>query len=294
MKWLFAVPVLYVAHAVPVGSLPESISRIRQEAREPTDRIRLINQLFDRSLRDRLNDTSVLTAAELHDLFGAMSMAAQLAAVSDYTRRSIYLEAMGTALEELNRRGGAERREVESYYQQLIRMRSFSRISPFAEAYMRADLMSHNAFELSGEDEKTVMGYAIDRDGKLAPSVTAPPARGGYVVIVVGCHFAEDAALALLADSRFRTALEGRRVFWLFSQGELDTAALQAWNQQFPSIPALIAYDNARWRGVDFSSTPSFNYFLDGQLVSMSQGWDAEDGVGEVLMSLAAIGLVPR
>lgn len=257
------------------------------------DKVRAIRRFHDEKVSVLLGQLVHLKDEDLHELFSVSHVAAQFASVGDYANREVYAGDMERVLAELQRRGVARPDEVEAYYDYLLIRRDFAGMSAIKQHFGSAGLWDYSAFSDAGKvDASRPAGYVARGESQLRLTAVSLPDDGRYVVIVIGCHFAFDAAKALAADKRLADVLAGERVFWVFDESQLDKDAVGRWDTSFPGFRSMIVYDNAAWRGVDFTSTPTFSYFDGGRLVHVETGWDGEAGVLDVTRSLERIGLL--
>lgn len=119
--------------------------------------------------------------------------------------------------------------------------------------------------------------------------------QGPTVVVSAGCHVARAAMEAISADDQLSTAFRQANALWLSpASTTIDTLALDQWNASFPATRMHIAFDNAKWQGVDFSRLPSFHFYKDGKLVMRVNGWSDDAAAREQIWAgLASIGIHP-
>lgn len=284
------------AQASDVGSsLWYELSTLRKKAVEVDDEARLVKEFYESTLSGKLNSLPGQKETDLHDLFKVLDVAAMDASVADYASRPIYANGMAKVFDELGRRRIQTKHEVESYYEHLVARRDLKAAEGLRRSFRDIDLRDYTAFKTrSHVDTSKAAAYTLGEHDALELSTVNFPDDGNYVVIVIGCHFAVDAARVLMADERVSHVLAGERVFWILPDSTLSRHTVEEWNNQFPKFKAMVAYDNASWTGVDFSATPTFNYFHKGVVVETVNEWDSEEGHLEVTRSLERIGLLTR
>jgi len=283
----YASPVLSgVRHSGDV--LWSEVSSIRLSAITPEEKSLALKRLYKRSLAEWIASLELQQEADLRMLFRMLKTSSFFAQAGDYDARSLYLHGMRDVLKELRRRNIAAESEVQAYYEALITARDFVASAELRQAYPKDDFYDYRHFEVTtAPGPGHPMGY-VEHDGGLSLVEPTTPARGTYVVVVIGCHFAEDAASKVLRDAELAGMFNKSNVTWLISGAELDREVLTEWNRRFPMFPAMIAFDNAAWKGVDFTASPTFNVFRDGKVVESILGLDSTENVERLRRILAS------
>jgi hypothetical protein len=273
--------------------LSGEFAALRAQSGASTSPSAVFATLYEGSIARALAQLPGLADSELLGLFRVLEEGSFYAFFEDYERRKAYLGDLARTFDALRRRKALDSEDVETFYTRLVVLREFDEAAKIAHEFTGTGLPNYSAFRTrAGALTAGPSGYTLGARGQVEWKTAALPADGNYVVIVVGCHFADDAARALAADKRLADVMASGRVIWLFSAYTLEAEALTQWKQEFPRFAALIAYDNARWSGVDFGSTPTFNYFRSGKLVQSKAGWNATDGVVRMTMDMDALGFL--
>jgi hypothetical protein len=271
----------------------EAVADINASASEVPEKASAIKVLFDKSIRSRLRHLDEENDESLHEIFRSLQTAYFYARTGDYAHRETYKSATADTLAELHRRGAQQSEEVDSYYDSLVVAREFEAVRKLKKVYAGFSFRDYQRFDSFRDINRTEPAAFIAVDeGHLHLSGVELPKDGGYAVVVIGCHFARDAARAIAKNPRLAEVMAGGRVLWVFSDLELTQQSLNDWNKEFPSFKAMIAYDNASWGGIDFSATPSFHFFRDGKLLEAQIGWDGLASEASLARSLEAIGLL--
>lgn len=251
-----------------------------------------INRVLDSSVWPRVVSLNRQPDDSVHEVFRSMEIAYFYARMGDYPKRDSYRTGMRDALVEMKARGIQEKEEVESYYDSLMMARDFSSLEALKVEYPGFSFRDYGRFSSDpGRDDRGLYVYKAVDGGHLKRSRIDLPVDGNYAVVVVGCHFATDAARALVKNEMLSRAMSDERVIWMFSDMTLDQHDLNRWNKEFPLFQAMIAFDNAAWDGVDFSATPSFYFFKAGRLAGTHEGWGDRASESRVLELAKGIGL---
>jgi hypothetical protein len=251
-----------------------------------------MRSIYESSLRHSLASLKSSDATALHDLFHSLSTAYSYALTGDYGSRSTYLAGMGQVLSELARRGEQDADEVDGYYESLVIARRFEDARRLRREFKGTAFRDYARLSNGGPiDSGAMAAYAAVSEGDIVLSHVEVPSDGNYVVVVIGCHFAVDAARAIAKNPELLGPMSSGRVFWVFGDSELDQQRLNQWTREFPQFKARIAYDNAGWPGVGFGATPTFHFFKGGNLVRTNEGWGGASDEEELKKALDAIGL---
>lgn len=296
IRWFGLACVVALAPSVGMSkTVPElwaEFSRIRNERMDIRAKSLAIRSAFKGVMPAVVDHPENEGDENVRDVFQMLDMAHFYAHVGDFEARGYYMNGMGRIFDELVKRGAQRDSDIHAYYDGLILSRRFEEAKALLATHGVEEAPGYEA--LPGMDiakASSPAAYMVAGDGRMVLSNVVYP-DGGYVVVIVGCHFAEDAARALMADERLAGVMKSRRVFWLFSAVDFDPDALKAWNASFPDFPGMMAYDNATWKGVGFSETPRFHFFRDGRLVDSFSGWDRGEVLPMIENSLAKIGLL--
>lgn len=129
----------------------------------------------------------------------------------------------------------------------------------------------------------------VSPDGKRMSRTSIDIGRGLQIVVVAGCHFARDAAVAIAADPALNL-LFNQHSTWLAPSSE-SLAAAADWNRQFPNRPILVAWSDVEWPQVTSWAMPTFLVFRDGVLLRSWSGWPADTGMATLRAELSAAGI---
>jgi len=268
------------------------VSNITASKSTSSEKASAIRSLFGQKIEPKIADKAALSDDVLHDIYRAVETAYFYARTSDYASRLIYRNGMINVLDELHRRGRDEPEEVDAYHDGLVAARDFAAAEKLKKDFPGFSLRNYRRFESSVSiDHSRPSAFTADGEGRLVLSNVSLPDEGGYVVVVIGCHFAEDAAREIAKNKKLAAIMGSDRVLWVFSDLELNQRALNEWNRVFPRFKAMIAYDNALWVGVNFSAGPTFHFFRDRKLVGTQDGLEGTKGASGLAKMLEAIGL---
>ena len=188
-------------------------------------------------------------------------------------------------IDELERRGVAAPGWSYDLYNTLLSRRDYTAARNFREhhATMRLPPAPDVRDETSGIGP-TVL--ALHGDGTLSRRTLLldPHAQ---VIVVAGCHFSKDAALAIEKDAILR-ALFSRQVVWITPATQDPTdPELMRWNREHPLAAMTTVYRESEWPEIDTWNMPSFYFFRDGHLEAKVSGWQPD----KVLDGFRKIGL---
>lgn len=279
------------AVTVEVSDALSKITAAGRDSKNAKGASSAIRPLHDRYLREHLRQVSSLSDNALHDLFQALEVAFFYASTGDYGRRDTYLDGMAVSFDELSKRRVVRSREAEAYFKGLLSRRKFSKLSELRSMFQDGLQPRMPSFNIQTVPVKARAAYELTPSNKLEIASDLVPDDGTYLVIVIGCHFAEDAARAISQDLELTNLLAGGRVIWLLRESETDPLAVKEWNEKFPAFRAHIAYDHAGWEGVNFTSTPTFSFFRNGRLITSAVGWGSS-GVEDLRGGLKSIALI--
>ncbi|WP_440327366.1 hypothetical protein [Luteibacter sp.] len=268
----------------------DDVARVRVENISPVEKSASIKLAYQNAALTALRHLDRLGVEELHALFGAVKTSNFFAQTADYPSRVRYREAMMRVFDEMAKRKVAKVAEAEAYYEALVVARDFDRAGRLVKAFRGPEYVDYSHLIPSPADKLDgSTGYVLNNENVVQLRSDAIPKSGSYVVVVVGCHFAEDAARSIRSDPQLAEALSRVPVIWIMSANELDERVLRDWNDAFPEYPGMIAFDNAKWEGVDFNAIPAFHFFREGKKVSSFSGWEPGESGAALLRSIASI-----
>jgi hypothetical protein len=257
----------------------------------PRDKAASLRKIFDASRSVLAKTSPEMSDDQLHRSFDVTEFAYLLSDTADYGSRRQYIDLMGNVINELQVRDAYRFEEVDAYHDHLMMSRDFAGASRIRARFPGISFRDHGRFDMSTKGiPKGVAAYVADGGGRLELVRPDIPDDGTYVVVTIGCHFAIDAARAIAGRPVLARLMASDRVVWLMPDSELDQRELDRWNASFPMFAAMIAFDNAQWRSVDFTETPGFHFFKDGKLAGYRSGW-GDESLGELEAMLRDIGV---
>lgn len=189
-------------------------------------------------------------------------------------------------LQEIQGRGMTEDADFETLYAAEIGTRQFTEAAMLHKEHPGmhvAELPTFVPESVSENGQPTVLSIdthsstmrrqAIDLGGPLR------------IVIIVGCHFSEDAAHAIEADAQLRS-LFAQHTIWLANPAE-QIGDVSAWNRQFPDFPMHVAWSQDEWSMLPNWGMPTYYVYRNGQLVKQFSGWL---GIAKLKQSLREAG----
>ncbi|MEB1529955.1 hypothetical protein [Xanthomonas sp. WHRI 7945] len=234
--------------------------------------------------------------ASIQDLHSAFSMGeAMLTAAHGYSAPNArrYVADMAALFDELARRGGTTLEQRNSMLGSYLSAWDFDAAKALATTETHIKPSRIGTFTQVGTIEASAPALvSFSEDGSARLAAYQFP-KGPLLVVSAGCHIARRAADAVAADPSLSAALKSIDVLWLSpASSALDPAAISEWNRRFPDAEMRVAYDNAKWPGVDFARLPSFHVFVDGKLVTTLNGWGDDKGaINQLWKALATAGI---
>lgn len=129
----------------------------------------------------------------------------------------------------------------------------------------------------------------VSADGRRLSRGTLDLTHGLHIVVVAGCHFAKDAAIAISAEPGLNRLFEHHAV-WLAPASERISDVAQ-WNRELPSQPIQIAWRERDWPQIPSWNMPTFYVFRDGALLKQWSGWPADSGMADLREGLHDAGV---
>jgi hypothetical protein len=192
-------------------------------------------------------------------------------------------------LDAMRSAGEATRTQVRYLFDALVMQRDFDAAGKLAGVFPEATLPALPSYTLPTAQREGNAALLISPDGTQMNRVAVDIERGLQILVVAGCHFAHDAALAIAADPAL-DRLFNEHSTWLAPSGQ-SLAAAADWNREFPQRPILIAWTTADWPQVTSWAMPTFLVFRDGVLLRSWSGWPADTGMATLRAELAAAGI---
>ena len=190
---------------------------------------------------------------------------------------------MTALVDELAARNLATKQHVEATFDTMLAMRLFEQAGRFKlrfSTHLRDRFVPVVAWA-PGFDADSPAVMALQEDGSLlARNVDR---TGRHLVGVVGCRASQRAVEEINALPALVEALDRIPVFWLVPADRMtDPGFLREWNARFPRQPAMFAYANAAWKGVEFHSMPRFQRFEGELRVAQLLGWKRGGGAAQL------------
>ncbi len=200
-------------------------------------------------------------------------------------------EQAAQVLTMLHDAGDASKHRVTRLFDALVVIRRFDLAGQVATAYPGRDLPSlpKHDFDAGIESTSNAM-LLISADGRAMSRSVLDLAHGVHIVVVAGCHFAREAAVAISADPAL-DQLFRKHATWLGDESE-SIDAVAEWNREFPHQPIQIAWRNRDWPQIRSWAMPTFHVFKDGKLLSHWDGWSADSGRAILVAELKKSGLI--
>ena len=189
-----------------------------------------------------------------------------------YVPSPTHITQLQMDLAEMQRRGMVEDKDYARLHQALIASRDFDTANVLVRSHPDMGVDTVPAFRKSAslpQEQPTALTVNA-QDGTMARQAfdLSAPLR---IVVVASCHFSQDAARAIEADTRLRPIFASDAI-WLASQNEYFSSVTD-WNREFPDQPIHIAWQNSEWSMLDSWAMPTFYVFRHGRLVKKFSGW---------------------
>lgn len=199
-------------------------------------------------------------------------------------------EQCGQVLALLRGYGEQTRNQVSPLFDTLVTLRQFDLADQLAREYTEVSLSKVPERAFVG-DAKSGLNTTlqVSADGQRLSRGTLDLAHGLHIVVVAGCHFAKDAAIAISAEPSLNRLFEQHAV-WLAPASERISDVAE-WNRQLPSQPIQIAWRERDWPQIPSWNMPTFYVFRDGALLKQWSGWPPDSGMAELLEGLHDAGV---
>jgi hypothetical protein len=192
---------------------------------------------------------------------------------------------------EYDRRGLASESDIRSTLTALLNARRFDAAKALVTEHPHLPLPSLPLFE---NDRKAGdhSVWALSNDGSTLTRQRID-LRPTQIIVISGCHFAEDAADALSADPVLGPAF-ARHARWIsLPPGQEDLDALREWNQKRRQTPMMAVYDRAEWADIaPVWAMPTFVIVRDGKPVETIQNSLGNDRIEQLTSALRRNGLL--
>lgn len=186
--------------------------------------------------------------------------------------------------------GEETRNQVSQFFDTLVTFRQFDLADQIASEYTEAGLSKVPERAFVGESKAGPNAMLqVSADGRQLSRGTLDLSHGLHIVVVAGCHFAKDAAIAISAEPGLNRLFEQHAV-WLAPASERISDVAE-WNRQLPSQPIQIAWRERDWPQISSWNMPTFYVFRDGALLKQWSGWPADSGMADLLEGLHDAGV---
>lgn len=234
----------------------------------------------------------LLSDAELLVAFNAANMLAVYTIFFNEDNNHYYVKSMSRFYAEMRDRGADTSGVAANMIDAYVAARDFSSAQKLiaAEARNLAGLPVVERAQ-SFDPNKPAAFYPV---GDHRVSLRNFDLHSGKVIVIVsGCHFADDAIADINASPILASAFARAKTIWILpADRNFEIAEISKWSRSHPSASMAIAYKHAPWKGVDFSRMPNFYFYNDGELIATHAGWKKDSVSDEILLALRNMGLL--
>lgn len=252
----------------------------------------LIDQ-YDKHFRSGKDNCNAATNSDLRARFMAANMLAGYTMFSHFEKNDGYIKEMEKCLLRLTSSNIATDKDYNDLFGAYISARKFDSARSLAENHPDRDFPHVPRVYITStfiENQRSVISLSHAND-LVAASIPASPEIS--IIVVSGCHFALDALRSIESNEKIRTAFNKANALWLIpGDRTLDIAGLREIKSNFPSNRTYLVYKNSAWPEIDFSISPNFYFYKDGQLIRKIEGWSDHGTTKEMLSTLKEIGLL--
>lgn len=231
-------------------------------------------------------DCNAENNADLHARFTAANMLAGYTMFSHFEKNDAYIEDMEVCLSKLISTGTATDKDFNALFGAYISSRKFLIARSFAARHPQIRFPYIPTIRTAPtfvESHQSILSLTQDNNF-VAESIQLSPKS--QIIIVAGCHFALDALRFIESNDKIKIAFRNANAIWLIPDDrELDIAGLREIRENFPDTTAILAYRNSAWPGIDFSISPNFYFYKNGELVNNFEGW-SKNGVPEEVVDI--------
>lgn len=183
-----------------------------------------------------------------------------------------YIAQLRIDLAEMQRRGIADDKDYQGLHHALVASRQFAAAEVLTHQHPGMDepdipALHHGAPLHAGWPT----ALTTSKQGLVMIREAFDLSTPLRIVVVASCHFSQDAARAIEADTQLRP-LFARHAIWLASESE-SFDAVARWNGEFPQQPIHVAWQDSEWPMLDSWDMPTFYVFHDGHLTGKFSGW---------------------
>lgn len=279
---LFFVPIM-AARGTTIQTANADMQAVDLPTVPYLDRVKAVERIYATRIDVALREPALLPTAELLSAFEATDRVAVYATTAAPERLPHYLERMTALVDALAARDEVRRQHMEATFDTMVAMRRFEQATQFQRRFAvhLPDRSVPAVAWAPGFDAGAPAVMALQDDGSLlARNVDR---SGSHLVAVVGCRPSQRALDEINALPALVEALDRMPVFWLLPADRMtDPGFLREWNARFPRQPAVFAYANAAWKGVEFQSMPRFQRFEGVRRVAQLEGWTRGGGATQL------------
>ena len=247
------------------------------------DRVGAVERIYATRIDVGLHEPAMLSTADLLAAFEATDRVAVYATTAATERLPHYLDRMTALVDELAARDLATKQHMEATFDTMLAMRLFEQAARFKLRFAAhlGDRFVPVVTWAPGFDADAPAVMALQEEGSLlARNVDR---SGAHLVVVAGCRPSQRAIKEINALPELVEALDRIPVSWLVPADRMtDPEFLREWNARFPRQPAMFAYANAAWKGVEFQSMPRFQRFEGEQRIAQLLGWKRGGGAAQL------------
>jgi thiol-disulfide isomerase/thioredoxin len=121
--------------------------------------------------------------------------------------------------------------------------------------------------------------------------------RGAHVIVLSSptCPPCNEAALEIASDSKLQSIFRAHSLWLAPTYAPLDAPSFAAWSNAHPEFRTAAIFDPDEWPpsvSADTQGTPTFFFFVDGQLKHSVFGWAPQGAKERIEEPLRAVGLL--
>jgi hypothetical protein len=248
------------------------------------ERSKAAEQIYATRIDPKLDHLETMQTHELTAAFDATDRVALYALVANPERMPHYVGRMTALLDALASRQALKQPHAGATFDTLVAVRRFDEAAALAQRHpqLLGDRVVPTVVMQAGFDASMPAVLALQADGSLlARNVDR---NGPHLVNVIGCRASQRALDEINALPGLAEALDAVPVFWLLPAERMtDPGFLREWNARYPKQPAMFAYANAPWHGVEFHAMPHFQRFEGERRVANLLGWKRSGGERQLL-----------
>ncbi len=254
-----------------------------------------LSRIYRTNFVDPLQHRGTLSDEDVEAGYQAAYYVAFYALYHDPDSQSEFLDNAVLWLDELHRRGKFSNRHALFAHHMFFTARQFDRAEMVRSRNPDADLPPKPPIVVDQSFDPAQPGvYSLDDDGRGFHLNNVRLALDHTIIVIAGCPLSRQAAHDIQADPTLQQAFERGNVIWLGSADALDLDQINQWNTELPHSRLLVVHDQQQWPSmIDFTTHPSFHFFVDGKLVGSSSGWSPLGAPDEVIAGLNAMGVMP-